>query len=78
MEQNEKAAINAKRKKRGLLPLEEKMGLDKTTDYMAPSAPPPDLARPGMLPNAAASALEDNSGEMGDRVRNKIKNRRGV
>jgi hypothetical protein len=78
MEQNEKAAINAKRKKRGLLPLEEKMGLDKTTDYMSPSAPSPDLARPGMFPNAAASTLEDGYGAMGDRVRGKIKERRGV
>jgi len=76
MEQDKEAA--AKRKKKGLLPLEEKMGLDKTTEKVAPPAPPPDLARPGMFPGAAASSLQKESGELGDRIRTKLKGRRGA
>ena len=69
----------AKRKKRGLLPLSEKMGLDKTSEYMTPvpSRPSP-LTQPGMFPNAADATLEDNSEDVGEKMRSKFKNRRGA
>ena len=74
----EKDKDAARRKKRGLLPLDEKMGLDRTTEYRAPAAPPSDLTRPGMFPNAAPAALEARPEAVSEKFKSKIRDRRSV
>lgn len=67
-----------KKKKRGLLPLNEKLGLGETTEMVAPPiAALSPLAKEGMFPGAAAASLE-NREEVGDRIRSKLKNRKGA
>ena len=59
-----------KKKKRGLLPLNEKMGLDQTTEYHTPSAP-----KPGLMSD---TEVDNMGGETaGDKVRNRMTGRKG-
>ncbi len=53
-----------KKKKRGLLSLPEKMGLDQTTEYHTPSAP-----KPGLMSDTES----DNMG--GETAADKVRNR---
>lgn len=58
------------KKKKGLLPLKEKMGLDKTTNYHSPEA----RHVPG---SAEADLNERENPTMGDRIRSRIEERKG-
>ena len=57
-----------KKKKRGLLSLDEKMGLDRTTDFNAPKAP-----KQGLIPDTES----ENTGvaTVADAVRNRMTGR---
>ena len=48
-----------KKKKRGLLPLNEKMGLDQTTEYNTPSAPKPGLMSDTESENTGVATVAD-------------------
>jgi hypothetical protein len=57
-----------KKKRRGLLPLDEKMGLDQTTEYNTPGA-----SKPGIVSD---SDINNMGGETaGDKVRNRMTGR---
>lgn len=62
---------DSKKKKRGLLPLDEKMGLDKTTEYNTPGAP-----KPGLISEKDSELMGGETA--GDKVRNRMTGRQGV
>ncbi len=72
MHENEK---EPKKKKRGLLNLKEKMGLDQGSESYAPPAP-----RPGVFPGSAEGELNERSREeiVTDKVHSKLKDRKGA
>ena len=57
-----------KKKKRGLLPLNEKMGLDQTTEYNTPSA-----SKPGLIPDTESE--KTGVATVADEVRNRMTGR---
>ena len=58
------------KKKKGLLPLKEKMGLDKTTDYHA-------SATRHMPGSAEADLNERENGTMEDKIKSRIQEKKG-
>ena len=62
------------KKKKGLLPLEERMGLSAGSEQFRPPAPQPEV----LMPSPAATLNNTQNGMVKDKIQERLKTRKGM